>query len=576
MRIPGIERDDEGTIVIEISPTMRLVALAGAMILAGVIIWWVALKKEEARQVRISRVPGDIPLASDFVETPDVLMPPEQTVGVSPHSLLNIERVANADREELEEIFGEILSQGLPDLTSEEAQLYNGLISRSAEIAPNRSLRFYDMLEGGNQRSYSISQLYKKWIDLNPVEALETAKLVEEPLRFHTLARDLPNLAKQRPAAAFEAALLTRNDYFEHVEPDFVRPVTRTWGKDAFGAAEEAALALTPDSGRHEALQGLALAKLDTVSDWSEAYAWASELENSQDRLWTQLTLAELGIHRGEVGAAEAAEDFSNLTLKQHLLRLVEAQRMAMAYSSGQRYEKTWQLVRSTDPYDTHGRQCVLNALENPSEREHEAIYLRMRWPNVAEGTFLADQYLLTSAIPASVPQKPLVNLLVRGEEALENEDLDSANRDFLTYLHYNPRLTDADPYLTRWSKEAGVWLGDGATMLDEVTVPANAFEEGSKLFDVMDVLAKQYAAKTDSKIEFFIFEAISGITPVDIAAWGSYGEVTIREALDILTENSGIVVHHKDYGIVGYYWRDEDIALEMGSPIELIPYHIE
>jgi hypothetical protein len=49
-----------------------------------------------------------------------------------------------------------------------------------------------------------------------------------------------------------------------------------------------------------------------------------------------------------------------------------------------------------------------------------------------------------------------------------------------------------------------------------------------------------------------------------------------MREALDILTQYSGLTIHHKEYGIVGYYWRDEDIAMRMGAPIELIPYAIE
>lgn len=577
MKIPGIERDDDGSLVIEISPTMRLVALASVMILVGVVIWWLAIAKEQAQQRKMSRVPQDIIKEEEFAEDkPDALMKVEEVVGVSPHSLLSIERVAGADREELEKIFNDIMSQGLPRLDSEEAQLFNGLIERSAEIAPNRSLRFYDMLEGNNQRPYAINQLYKTWIGLNPLEALETAKLVEEPLRFHTLARDLPALAETRPKDAFDAALITRGDYFTHVRPDFVRPVTRIWARNAFSEAEKAVFGLSNLAERKEAVQGLALAKLDQSSEWENAYEWATGLGNSEDRLWARLTLVELGIHKDYEGVSEAAGNFSNQSLKQHLLRLMEAKRLALEISPGERHEKTWQIYRSTDPYDAHGRLCVLNTLENVGEREFEAITLRSRWPEIAEMTFVADGYLLYGGVPLDIPQKPLVNLLERGDRALSEGDLESSRQDFLTYLHYNPGHEDVDPYFTRWSKEAGTWLGNDAVILDEVIVPANVIPETSDFFVVMDNLAKEYEKETDKKLDFYIFEAISGRKPETLYAWGEHGDVSLREALDVLTSYSGLTVHHKEYGIVGYYWRDEDIAMSMGTSIESIPYPIE
>ena len=57
-------------------------------------------------------------------------------------------------------------------------------------------------------------------------------------------------------------------------------------------------------------------------------------------------------------------------------LRLVEAKRLALEHSPGIRREKTWQLYRSTDPYDAHGRFCVANAFESGAEREQEAFFL--------------------------------------------------------------------------------------------------------------------------------------------------------------------------------------------------------
>ncbi|MGY8690858.1 MAG: hypothetical protein ACKVHP_24360, partial [Verrucomicrobiales bacterium] len=239
MKIPGIERDEDGTIVIEISQTMRIVALAAIALLAVMSIWWFAIRNEQKTQRQVSRVPGNIPLSEEFSDAPEKLLLPEETIGVG-ESLLNIERLAGADREELEKIFTGILEEGSPNLQSEEMQLYNGMIARSAQIAPNRALRFYDRLEGNNQRPYSIAQLYRKWIQINPAEAIETAKLLEEPLRFHILATELIAFADTNPEAAFGQALVTSKDYFVNVRPNFIRPVIRKWADKSFSAAQAA------------------------------------------------------------------------------------------------------------------------------------------------------------------------------------------------------------------------------------------------------------------------------------------------------------------------------------------------
>ena len=160
MKFPGIERDEDGTIVIEISQTMRLVVLSAAALLVVIAIWWVAIRNaSEPEGEKISRIPGNIPLAEDFKDDELNLTEPERVMGVDgPQSTLNIERLGRADREELEKIFDGILSDGLPRLQSEEVQLYDSLVERSAEIAPVRSLQFYDMFEAPRQRLYAISR----------------------------------------------------------------------------------------------------------------------------------------------------------------------------------------------------------------------------------------------------------------------------------------------------------------------------------------------------------------------------------------------------------------------------------
>lgn len=568
------ERDEDGTLVIEISPTMRVVILAAVMIFAGMIVWWFSSGKEQAEAARQSRVPGDILPTDEFgPDNPDKLMGVEQDIGVSPYSLLTIERLAGADREELEKIFDEILDRGLPDLTSEEAQLYNGLISRSAEIAPNRSLRFYDMLEGGNQRAYSISQLYSKWSEIKPEEAVETAKLVEEPLRFKIMARDLPKLVDTKPIDALTQAVVTSKDYFKHVTPNFIRPVVRKWAKTSFSEAEKAVYALKDSDARHQAIQGLALAKLDAVANWNEAYRWAGKVKGSQERLWAQLTIAEMGVHKHWGALGQALNNFPHQSLKQHLLRLAEARRLVEAVPEQERANKAIKLYTSTDPYDYHGRLCIVNTFADDEQREREGIMVRTRWPMLGRVTFLADGYTLCGNVPPNIKQAPLVDLLERGQSALDKGDLKSSKRDFLKYLHYNPETDTVTPYLTEWSKAAGVWLGPGASKLDEVTVSANEVPVESDFFEVMAGLQEQFEATTGQALEMHIFEAISGIKPDLIWSWGKHGEVTVREALDVLSEFSGLTMIYHEYGIVGFYWRDEDIALTMGSPLELVPY---
>ena len=578
MKIPGFHRDEDGTLVITISQTMRLVILASAMMLAVIAIWWVVLRKEQTRVWAPSGAPGDIIKSEDFADDePDPLLAVESRAGVSPHSLLTIEGVAGADRDELEKIFDEILSDGLPDLQSEEAQLYDSLIARSAEIAPNRSLRFYDKLEGGNQRPYSISQLYKKWVKLNPEEAIETAKLLEEPLRFHILSRDLLALAETKPGKAFSTALLTRTDYFKYVRPDFVRSVVRTWSRIALAQAEKAAFELSETTGRREAVQGLALGVLDRSQAWADAYKWAGKLSQSQDRLWAGLAVVEMGLHRFPEEVRGAIDDFPHQALKQHLLRCAEAKRLAMKGDPQKRLELTTHLFRSTDPYDFHGRLCVLNTFEDQMLREYEGIQLRTRWPQLGEVTYLADGYLLCSDVPPEIRQEPLVNLLARGDLALAKGDLKSSHRDFLTYLHYNPHLEDADPYLTRWSRNANTYLGPDASLLDDVIVAANSVPEDTNFHQAMRAIQKQFQNQAGRALELYIFEAISGRELLEnIFAWGDYPDTSARQALDALTINSGLTIYHKDYGIVGYYFRDQDVAMMMGTPPELIPYPID
>ena len=578
MKIPGVERDEDGTIIIEISQNMRLIILAAAALLAIIAIWWVAIKKAESEKKKISRIPGNIPLTEEILpDDPNALTEPERVLGVEgPQSNLNIERLGRADREELEKIFEGILSEGLPRFDSEAVQLYDGLVQRSAEIAPNRSLQFYDYFEAPRQRCYSIAQLYKRWMEIDPVKAVQVAgEKIEDPLLYHILQRDLPRLAETVPSKALEAALLTRGKYFRAVTPDYIRPVMRTWAKASFSDAYKAAVKLKRDGSRREAIQGVAMAKLDTSTRWTDAYSWASKLGSSEDRLWAQMVITELGLYRKMEGVNEAVKNFPHQTLKQHLLRLLEAQRLADAYPESDRRDQTLYLYRSTDPYEYHGRLCVLNTFPDFDERFDEAHRLRSRWPDLGDITFVADGYLLMSGVMGSVPQKPLVNLLERGQLALQNEDLKRAEADFVQYLHYNPGYPEVDPYLTEWSKANDTWLGPGAAKMDEVVLPATSIPRSTSFRSGMAQFQELFEKQAGHAFNAYAFEGISGKPLEQVTLGGSFEEVTAREALDILSHLNGIPFEVKEYGYVGYYIRDEDVAPLMGRPIELIPYPV-
>ena len=575
MKFPGIERDEDGTIVIEISQTMRLIVLSAAVLLVVITIWWVAIRKAESEAPKISRIPGNIPLFEEF-EDDVTLTELERVMGVDgPQSNLNIERLGRADREELEKIFDGILSDGLPRLQSEEVQLYDSLIERSAEIAPVRSLQFYDMFEAPRQRLYSISQLYKKWIKIDAVKAVEVAgKRVDEPLLYHVLKRDLPELAKTKPEEALTAAQATRGRYFTAVYVDYIRPVMRVWGKQAFSNALKAAGKLTRDNGRQEAFQGLALAKLDTSTNWSIAYKWASSLSNSQDSLWAQMAIAEMGVHK-RMKIGRTLENFPNQNLTQHLLRMQEAHRLANAYPESERDAQTLHLYRSGDPYEYHGRMCVVNTFPNLKDREAAAFRLRSRWPLLRDITYVSDGYLLTSGVPKNVPQAPLVNLIERGEIALKKGNLKQAESDFITYLHYNPWFPEIEDPLIRLSQANGTWLGPEASKLDEVVLPATTFSQDAFFIDTAPTFEKLFKETAGQPMRIFGFQGISGVPFEDLRLHGSFGEVTAREALDIIMDSNGLAYHFKEYGLLTYYLRDEDVAPLMGRPIELLPYPV-
>ena len=576
MKFPGIERDEDGTIVIEISQTMRLIVLSSAVILVVIAVWWVAIRKAETEERKISRIPGDIPLAEEFKDDDLTLTEPERVIGVDgPQSTLNLERLGKADREELEKIFDGILSDGLPRLQSEEVQLYDSLVERSAEIAPVRSLQFYDMFEAPRQRLYSISQLYKKWIKIDAVKAVEVAgKVVEEPLLYHVLKRDLPELAKRKPEEALAAAQATRGRYFTVVDVDYIRPVIRVWAKRDFSAAQKAAAKLTRDNGRQEAFQGLAMAKLDTSTNWDVAYKWAAKLGNSEDSLWAQMVIAELGIHKG-MKVGRTLENFPNQTLKQHILRMQEAHRLAKAYPESERATQTLQLYRSVDPYEYHGRFSVVNTFPNLKDREDAAFRLRSRWRDLTEISYVGDGYLLTRGVPRNVPQASLVNLMERGELALKKGDLKQAERDFTTYLHYNPWAPEIDDPLTRLSQANGTWLGPGASKLDEVVLPATSYPKDALFVDTAQQFEKLFEQTAGQPMHIYAFQGISGAPFRDLKMYGAFGEVTAREAIDIIMDSNGLAYHYKDYGVLTFYLRDEDVAPLMGRPIELLPYPV-
>ena len=571
------EEEDEDTIVIEVTPAMRvMIIVAGVMLVMGA-IWFFGYRQSEDARNQYSRVPGDILGPEDYTELePRELMTVESMYGVDIVSTLNIERLAAADRAELEKIFEELASTGLPDIDSEENQLFDALVQRSAQIAPNRSLRFYDMFEDTNNRTFATSRLFRYWFEEDPDEAMESVDFVAEPIRLRVLSDDLIRMAETRPEKAFELSLMTIKDMFRHVQPNFVRPVIRTWAQQDFGGAYEAMSKLTrPNGGRDEALQGVSLAKLDLVSDWKEAFAWASSFKG-EDRLLAQVIMLENGIFEHTDRVEDLVSKFPHQLFGPHLRRTLEAKKKALQFPESDRLHLTVRMLRSLDPYDHHGRRCIINAIEDPDLRERDSIMLQFRWPDVAGSTFLADSYSYSASVPQKLGYTKFTDLLADGDRALSTDQPDVALQHYRQYMHYNPEDDEAREYLTKWSKAAGLWLGPEAKALDAVRIKAQSIPEDTDFFEVMSDLAEEFEKQTGKKLPMFFFEAVSGISPRLMWAWGDHGDVSLREALDVLTAPSGLALAYEEFGITGFYWRDEDIAPVMGMPSQMFEYQFE
>ncbi len=571
------EEEDDNTIVIEITPAMRVMIIVAGMMLFMFLIWFFGFREGAVEPNKVTRVPGDLLGPEDFTDLePKELTSIESMFGVDTESTLNIERLAGADRAELEKIFHELASTGLPDLDSEESQLFDALVQRSAQIAPNRSLRFYDMFEDTNNRTFATSRLFRYWFEEDPDKAIESIGFVSEPIRLRVLSDDLSAMAVTKPEKAFELSLKTINNMFRHVEPNLIRPVIRIWAQQDFDGAMKAMSKLKrPDGGRDDALQGIALAKLDMVSEWKEAFNWASGF-TGEDKLRAQVLVLENGIFEHTEQVEDLVSQFPHQLFGPHLRRTLEAKTKALKLPESDRLHMTVRLLRSLDPYDHHGRRCVINALEDPNLRERDSIMLQFRWPEVAESTFLADSYCYSASVPKQLGYTKFTDLLTDGDRALSTSQPEVALKHFSQYLHYNPEDDEVRDYLTKWSKAAGQWLGEDAELLDKVRISAQSIPEDTDFFEVMAALQKEFKKQTGQKLEMFVFEAVSGIPPRLMWAWGDHGDVTLREALNVLTAPTGLALTYEEFGMVGFYWRDEDIAPIMGMPPQMFQYQFE
>ena len=97
------EEEEDGTIVIEITPAMRVMIIVAGMMLVVFLVWFFGIRTSDSDRPNYTRVPGDILGPEDYVELePKELMSIEDMFGVDIESTLNIERLAGADRAELE------------------------------------------------------------------------------------------------------------------------------------------------------------------------------------------------------------------------------------------------------------------------------------------------------------------------------------------------------------------------------------------------------------------------------------------------------------------------------------------
>ncbi|MEN9019311.1 MAG: hypothetical protein ABF370_02240, partial [Verrucomicrobiales bacterium] len=153
--------------------------------------------------------------------------------------------------------------------------------------------------------------------------------------------------------------------------------------------------------------------------------------------------------------------------------------------------------------------------------------------------------------------------------------DLKQAESDFVTYLRYNPWFPEIEDPLTRLSQANGTWLGPGASKLDEVVLPATTFPHDAFFVDTAKQFEKLFEETAGQPMKIYAFQGISGNAFREVRMYGSFGEVSAREALDSIMDSNGLAYHYKDYGLLTFYLRDEDVAPLMGRPIELLPYPV-
>ncbi len=571
-------RDEDGTYIIEITPFVRIGLMVAATLLITFFVWRCGFYKPPEQTKTPSRVPGDILPTDEFGPDTITLELLEQSAGIDPEVDLNMERLSQVDRDELETIYNDLASRGFPRLDSEEALLYEGLIERSAEIAPYRTLKFFELFEDTRRMHYSTKTLFENWLANDADKAMEHLSALPERLRLQVLSESLLELAETNPERAFALALRSHRGMFSRIQPDLVRPVARIWAQEDFDDVLKKMRQLQrPDGGRDEVLHGLTLAKLDTVSNWSDAASWARSLGSGEDGLRSLELVAEYGIAKypEDQAAEDLVKSFPNRLYQKHLMRALAAKKLIVKHPPEKRLEKSLHLLRSTDPLDPHGRMCVINTFEDESLRERDNILLRFRWPDLGETTYLADGYLLPSTPPMGVPATPLKDLLELGDRLLAEGKYEEAREPLLQYLYYNPEVEEIYERLNEYSRQAGTSLGPNAELLDQFKVKPASLPVDSDMYAALNAVKKQFEEQAKKPLDIFIFEAVTGRKPTPMWAWGEYGEVSVREALDVIMENTLMSVSHEEFGIVGFYWRDEDIAVEMGVPAELLEYHI-
>lgn len=549
-------RDKDGTFVIEISPAMRVIILGGGLALLLVFLFWKFMLPDDESARRTARVELNLPEtepsgAADARSLRDL----EAAFGVAEELPFTIEQLSQADSEQLKSIFDELMNRRFLAAEGEESLIFDSLIETSARLAPKRSLRFYSAIEDYSEREFSVTRLFHYWLQRDPEAAFETLPALNESMRFRVIAEELPKLAEKTPEQALAWGLRARDEAFTRFRPDVVRPVFRVWAKNDPSAAR-AAVATLAEQERPKAMQGLALAQIDG-GDFQKAHAWSVELPDDEPAQFAKLTVLEFGIQEHPDLVAEDIERFPNPTLRRHLARMLEAKKTIAAEPPENRQRKAYRLLYSLNAYDVEGRQCIVNAMPDEKIREQESLYLRYRFFDFGDKSYFAFNRCFLQSDDVEVKSGPFRDLLSLSRQALAEGNLQQAREYFLPYLYNVPENEELHELMIEWSKKDGSWLGENLEVLDRVRVPAASFSE-AKVETFLKVIADAVADQAGVTFRHYFFQALDG-APTDTYVWGEYGEGTARQALDAVLSPISLIYSEHEFGLLGYYFRDED-----------------